>query len=79
LRIKEQKTRLTLQEHDEDDKGVSVYFIVMPNNFIIFRAHMTVVYALKTNLKKDRNVPGCKNIYWYEFHLLHSSGLILDQ
>jgi len=53
LRIKEQETHLTLQEHDDDDTGVSVYFIVMPNNCIICRADMNVVYALETNLRKD--------------------------
>jgi len=49
----------------------------MPNNYIIFRAHMTLMYALETNLKKDRNVPGCKDMYCYELCLLRSSGFIL--
>jgi len=37
---------------------------------------MTVVHALETNLKKDRNVPGCKDIFCYELHFLHSNGFI---
>jgi len=38
---------------------------------------MTVVYGLEANLKRDRNVPGCKDVYCYELRFLHSSGFIL--
>jgi len=46
----------------------------MPNNNIICRAHMTLMDALETNVKKDRNVPGCKDIQYivmnYAFYTL---------
>jgi hypothetical protein len=61
----------------EQCKEVSFYFIVMPNNFIICKPHITVGYALETSLKKDRNVPGCKEVYCYELRLLHTSDFIL--
>jgi hypothetical protein len=37
---------------------------------------MTLVYALETNLKKDRNVPGCDYIFCYELYFLYSNDFI---
>ena len=56
MRIKEQETHLTLQEHDDDDDELAVYFIVSmmhghTNIKVIFlqddRSHSTAVYILE--------------------------------
>ena len=70
LRIKEQETRLTLQEHDDDDEFFDVFYVFRNQGFI-FRKTVVYVGMVQRVLHAEITIKGIYKISKYNiFELL---------